>query len=150
MAQNVTIAIIGLALTIITLLLTFAWRFGVKISEISYEQGRLKERVDLIWQFMFDRGVVELHRRGLASSQSDFQLTARLEDVAPFVIKLHAAYKRWAIEEPDLSDGRLAELFARDFDHEIMRVMCLPHNMSQAECLSYIVLACKAEGKKDG
>jgi hypothetical protein len=104
-------------------------------------------RVITLWEFTYRRGAVELVQKGWGQANSPIRLKVDgFEKVRPFLEKFIPAYVRWMAEKPDITEAELAERFEHHFGDFIMEHLCLPQGLSEAACLTAIILACKTGG----
>jgi hypothetical protein len=118
-----------------------AW-VGWRLVQLSIAFGQMRLKVDTMWEFQVRRAAVQAVNRGLAVMNSPLRPTEEaVKWFAGLDPKLQEADNtRWkALPEHDML---LA--IEREFGEEIMKEVCIPHNLWDASCL--IIAACVAQG----
>ena len=100
---------------------------------VSARLARLELRLDIVWQFIMRRAMVEALQKGVAVYNSPFAVTAEARAwMVNLAQPLHDFYRKLGRV---LSDDDLALEIERRFGEQIVREVCVPHGLTAGACL---------------
>lgn len=123
---------IGVGLSLLAVL----WILAVKIT-------RLEVRVEVIWNFLLKRAIVEGVDKGLMTLNSPVRITNKATSVLGVMTKeLQEKYKTtWN----KLSENELAFVIEKEYGDRLVQEVCLPNNITLGVCLLIATAIAKGE-----
>lgn len=146
MTLNVSTETVTLALACLAL--------GAKLLHQAVSHGRLVERVDVLYDFIFRRGKVEATQKGWGTFNSPFEITVQgINAILPFLSEFLPFYAGLMAKRPHLDPrrgplGATAERelffeFEKKFGDFILEKLCAPHQVSMGACIVSILKVCE-------
>lgn len=119
-----------------------AYIAGVKLTGVEKDVEHIKDELRDLKDFLFRRGAVEAILTGRAEMNSPVKVSKNMKDL---FWELKPDLKKMAQSNPKLSDSDLAWKIEKKWGDYIMKNICIPHRISNGECLLIAVAAARDE-----
>lgn len=117
--------IAGIVLAVATFLHTI-FKFGGELSKV-------KERVDIMWEFLMRRAISQAVNKGFGKMNSPIIISKEAQDLfTKLQSELQNFYQKKGFS---LSDGELMFQIEKFWGDRIVKEVCIPNNMTEGECL---------------
>jgi len=114
---------------------------------LSYRVGQASIKIDTLWDFIIRRAKVEFVEKGFGVMQSPLAIKAgALKLIEPFVMRVLPFYNDLVDKNPAISDKDLFIELEMKFGDDLVKQVCIPHNLTAGACMILVIEGCRGTG----
>ena len=125
---------------LIATVLATAITLGVMVRSNIRRFAQMELKVDIIWQYLLERGLSSMITKGLATMNSPIliadEAVAWFNDLKPDLQRLYKEKSKW-------SDGQLAFEIQKRFSTRLLKEVCIPNSITNDEAIAIAVAIAK-------